>query len=56
MNATTLLVFLLLNFPSFGARKDQRSVSINENKAKMAMKYDEKIPRAMTWCSSNMGA
>ena len=42
-------------FVSFnGARKDQRFVSINENRARITMKYVEKIPRATTWCSSNM--
>jgi len=33
---------------------DQRFVSINENKARITMKYVEKIPRATTWCNSNL--
>ena len=42
-------------FVSFsGVRKDHRFVSINENKARITMKYVEKVPRATTWCSSNM--
>jgi hypothetical protein len=42
-------------FVSFnGARKDHRFVSINVNKARITMKYVENIPRATTWCGSNI--
>ena len=48
INAVTRRVNQL--FISFnGARKDHRFVSINENEARITMKYDEKIPRATTW-------